>query len=306
MIKPVPRDRLFIKDLWMKNCKKLYEVMFRFSISPIVGSCVAAALNSVGVSFIDMVEQEDRKHHCISVFLPTILQARQLRSRFDQLRIKGVKVLLRTHDQDDWQTRWKKGWKPFALTARIHVIPSFIENAKCPRGKIPLYLDTTAAFGTGLHETTRFSSQLIEQQKGTFKSFLDIGTGTGILVGVALFSGATRTEAFDIDTGAVKVAENNLRVNHLKCDRVRVCDVKDYPIKYPFDLVAANLITHDLVAYKSKITSCVAPGGHLIISGISLKNMPLVKRTYNMSLGLKCLKVVKGKEWSAFLFQRMP
>ncbi|MFH0753725.1 MAG: 50S ribosomal protein L11 methyltransferase [Candidatus Omnitrophota bacterium] len=288
-----------------KNSKRSYEVAFLLSNDPVAGACVMFALTGMGILKSDMVEQEDRKCRRISIFLPTILLARKLCSRFQALKVKGVKVSLRTHDQHDWQTRWKKDWKPFALTSRIQVIPCFIEKARCPRGKIPLYLDTTAAFGTGLHETTRFSAQLIESRQGTFQTFLDIGTGTGILVAVALLSGASRTEAFDIDPDALKVAQQNLKVNHLKCGKLSACDLKHYTFKSSFDLVVANLITHDLVAYKDKIVSCVSSGGCLIISGISLKNMPLVKKTYNRVLGLKCLKVVKGKEWSAFLFQRM-
>jgi ribosomal protein L11 methyltransferase len=285
--------------------KKLYEVALSMSRDEVVGACVRMALSGLGVNVADIVEQEDRKSRQLSVFFQTLALAKAFRLKALGLRLKGVKVLLRTHDQDDWETRWKKGWKPFALTPRVHVIPCFLENAKCPRGKVPLYLDTTAAFGTGLHETTRFSSQLIEGHRGKFKTFLDIGTGTGILVLVALFSGASYTEAFDIDADAVKVAQDNLKANHLKCNVLKACDVKNYKTERTFDLVAANLITHDLVAFRDKIIACVAPGGRLIISGISLKNMPLVRKTYNRSVGLKGIKVMKGKEWSAFLFQRV-
>ncbi len=285
--------------------KKSYEVVMRMPKDPVVGACVRAAWGSLGVLSGDIVEQESQKCRQLSIFCRTRSLAKGWRSKFVALSIKGVRIFLRVHDQDDWQTRWKKGWKPFALTSRVHVIPRFIEHAKCPRGKIPLYLDTTAAFGTGLHETTRFSAQLIGIHQGRFKTFLDIGTGTGILVAVALFSGASHTQAFDIDPDAIKVAQQNLKVNHLKCDVFGVCDVQHYKVRQTFDLVAANLVTHDLVAFKDKIISCVEPGGRLIISGISLKNMPLVRKNYNRTVGLKCLKIVKGKEWSAFLFERI-
>jgi ribosomal protein L11 methyltransferase len=223
---------------------------------------------------------------------------------FNVFGLKGIDVKLRVHRRTDWETRWKENWKPFPLTKKIHVIPLFLKNAKCPKRKTPFYLDTTAAFGTGLHETTRFSAQLIEGLQGRFKTALDVGTGTGILAAVALMSGASYVEAFDIDASAVKVAQKNLKANGLRCAVLKACDVQKYHPSRKFDLVVANLITHDLVAFKQKIISCVQSGGHLIISGISLKNMPLVKREYNFSAGLKCLKVVKGKEWSAFLFKK--
>jgi ribosomal protein L11 methyltransferase len=252
------------------------------------------------------VEESGKERHKISVFFAQRAGALRLMRAFNALGLKGVPAKMCVHHRTDWETRWKENWKPFPLTRNIHVIPLFLKNAKCPKGKTPFYLDTTAAFGTGLHETTRFSAQLIEGLEGQFRTALDVGTGTGILAAVALMSGAVYVEAFDIDASAVGVARKNLKANKLRCHVLKACDVQKYHVARKFDLVAANLITHDLVAFKQKIISCVQPGGHLIISGISLKNMPLVKKEYNFSVGLKCLKVIKGKEWSAFLFQRRP
>jgi ribosomal protein L11 methyltransferase len=282
----------------------LYEVLFEMKLQGPSGDLVYAALLGSGLACSDIVEESGKSQRKISIFFQQAVAARRLLKTFKAFGLKGVNIKMRVHRRTDWETRWKEDWKPFALTQKIHVIPLFLKNAKCPRGKTPFYLDTTAAFGTGLHETTRFSAQLIEQLQGCFQTFLDVGTGSGILAGVARISGARYVEAFDIDAGAVKVARKNLEVNGLPCDVLKACDVQKYHGKHRFDLVVANLITHDLVAFQGKIISCVQPGGHLIISGISLKNMPLVRKHYNALVGLKCLKVLKGKEWSAFLFQR--
>ena len=282
----------------------LHEVLWEVSPQGFSGDLVRAALLGAGVALSDMVEESGKKWRRISVFFPKKVEAVGLMRAFQALGLKGVKMRRRVHRKTDWESLWKKGWKPFSLTGKIHVIPLFLKNAKCPKGKVPFYLDTTAAFGTGLHETTRFSAQLIEGITGRFKTALDVGTGTGILAAVALMSGADHVEAFDIDARAVKVAQKNLKANGLRCRVLKACDVQKYQVLCAFDLVAANLITHDLVVFKHKIISCVKPGGYLIISGISLKNVPLVKTEYNAAVGLKSLKVVKGKEWSAFLFQR--
>ena len=284
----------------------LYEVFWELKGDGPSADLVRAAVLGAGTALCDIVEESGKGAHRISVFFPRVDAARGLMKAFNAFGLKGVRTKMRVHRRTDWETRWKESWKPFPLTGKIHVIPLFLKNVKCPRGKVPFYLDTTAAFGTGLHETTRFSARLIESLGGRFKTALDVGTGTGILAAVALLSGASYVEAFDIDAGAVSVARKNLKANQLRCAVLKVCDVKRYRAVRKFDLVAANLITHDLVAFKQKIVACVRPGGYLIISGISLKNMPLVKKEYNASAGLKCLKVVKGKEWSAFLFQRRP
>ena len=57
-------------------------------------------------------------------------------------------------------------------------------------GRDYILMDTLLSFGTGLHETTQCMAQFIEDKKGKFESFLDIGTGTGILALVALKHGA--------------------------------------------------------------------------------------------------------------------
>ncbi len=284
--------------------KILHEVSLRLKREGLSADLMRVNLEAMGISPEDIVEEEGKDYRKISVFYPLAAAARRFVRGVRGMKLKGVGISVRCHRKTDWESQWKKGWKPFALTRRLYVIPLFLTGVTCPRGKMPLYLDTTSAFGTGLHETTRFSAGLIEGLKDSFESFLDVGTGTGILSVVALRSGARYTEAFDIDTGAVTAARRNLKANGLRCDVLRVCDMGHYVAQRAFRLVAANLITHDLVAFRRKIVACVAPGGHLIISGISLKNMPLVKKEYNMSAGLKCLKIVKGKEWAAFLFAR--
>ncbi len=281
-----------------------HEVAFQVKGQGAVAECVRAALTGLNVPRTDLVEEESHGMLKISIFLPTAAQAAALGRAFKKSGLNGVKVVRYVHRASDWETRWKDSWRPFGLTQRIYLIPRFLDGVKCPRGRVPLYLDTTSAFGTGLHETTRFSAQLIESLRGSFRTALDIGTGTGILAAVALLSGAEHVEAFDIDREAVKAADLNLKGNGLRCAVLKACDVKRFKSRRKFDLVAANLITHDLLQFKARIVSFLAPGAHLILSGISLKNVPLIRKGFGAPTGLKLLKIIRGKEWSAFLFVR--
>jgi len=283
-----------------------HEVSFQVKVKGAPAELVRAALTGLGVPVIDLVEEEGARGRKISVFYPSALQAGKLQRAFARLMLKGVKVGRRVHRARDWGTRWKAAWRPFGLTRRIFIIPRFLGDVKCPRGRVPLYLDTTSAFGTGLHETTRFSARLIESLRGSFRSALDVGTGTGILAAVALMSGAEHVEAFDIDREAVKAAALNLKGNSLQCAALKVSDVQRYPSRRKYDLVAANLITHDLLQFKARIVSFLEPGGYLILSGVSLKNIPLIRKGFSPSAGLKLVKILRGKEWSAFLFVRRP
>jgi ribosomal protein L11 methylase PrmA len=70
-----------------------------------------------------------------------------------------------------------------------------------------------------------------------------------------------------------------------------------------YDFVAANLVTHDLLMFGPKLTTMVNPGKFLAMSGISLKNLSKIKRSFRQQ-PLRLLKTASGKEWAALLYQR--
>jgi len=279
-----------------------YEVGVRFPASAAGMDMVRLQLLSSEFDLSSLVEQVMGKVATFSFYVDDVLSARCLERRLRALRLKRVRVFVEKRSKADWSTAWKEGWKPFALTRKLHVVPLWQTKRRVPKGKEPIFLETTNAFGTGLHETTRFSSQLIEGLRGEFDSFLDVGTGTGILAMVALKCGARHVEAFDIDREAIDVARANLKANGLRC-RLFVADAGTYRPERTFDLVAANLVSPDLIAFRDRIASFVAPGGKLVVSGISLKNIPRVKKAFAVPQ-LKLMKVVRGKEWTAMMFRR--
>ncbi|MCY7375692.1 MAG: 50S ribosomal protein L11 methyltransferase, partial [Pyrinomonadaceae bacterium] len=78
----------------------------------------------------------------------------------------------------DWLFEWKKHWKP-TVTGKFIIAPSWemIENTD----KIVIRIEPNMAFGTGTHETTKLCLKAIEDYYEAGMSFLDVGTGTGIL-----------------------------------------------------------------------------------------------------------------------------
>jgi ribosomal protein L11 methyltransferase len=121
------------------------------------------------------------------------------------------------------------------------------------------------AFGTGTHETTRLCLEAIEKYfRGT--SFLDVGTGTGILsIAAALLLADARIEACDTDTDAVEIARENARLNGV-ADRIsfRAGTLDEQTASA--DLVCANLTADVIVPLLPALISATC--GRLILSGI--------------------------------------
>lgn len=146
----------------------------------------------------------------------------------------------------DWLAEWKKGWKP-TETAKFIIAPMWetIESAE----KIVIRIEPSMAFGTGTHETTRLCLQAIEE---TYRgeSFLDVGTGTGILaMAAAKIQGKSKSAknnilACDTDEDSVKIAVENAEINGTNDIEFYVGSISE---KTPaFDYVCANL-TADVI-----------------------------------------------------------
>src|SRR6185295_5519332 len=92
----------------------------------------------------------------------------------------------------DWLGEWKKSWQPVAVGKRFIIAPPWAEISDSDN-RIVIRIEPGMAFGTGTHETTRLCLVAIENyflpahassRRGDGRaggSFLDVGTGTGIL-----------------------------------------------------------------------------------------------------------------------------
>ena len=165
----------------------------------------------------------------------------------------------------DWNESWKKGFHAIDVGERFTILPPWEDIRK---DRINLIIDPAMAFGTGHHETTRSCLVLMEKyaaNSGT-KSFLDVGTGTGILAIAAVKIGFERVVAVDTDILAVDAARTNSRLNNASEMEIREGSVSD--LNQTFDVIAANLISGVLVLLAPAIASHLKQGGVAILSGI--------------------------------------
>lgn len=169
---------------------------------------------------------------------------------------------------EDWLGEWKKNWQPVEL-GRLVIAPPWSE-VKAAKDRVVIRIEPGMAFGTGTHETTRLCLKAIMR---FFKggSFLDVGTGTGILAIAAakLFPDA-RVAACDTDPEAVEIARENARLNGVaeQIDfRVGSLDESGRePATSSADFVCANLTAEAISTLLPALVG--ASCGRLVLSGI--------------------------------------
>ncbi|HLF18011.1 MAG TPA: 50S ribosomal protein L11 methyltransferase [Candidatus Omnitrophota bacterium] len=285
-------------------------MLFELVITTKKPSAAAAALIKnvlirQGIPVQNIVEVEERPFCHLSIYFQSSRMAGRMIEKIHVLGLRHVSLKIKELKKDDWFSRWKTDFKSFLLTRRIRVIPAW-EKEKHQQGRSlhDILIDPQGAFGSGLHPTTRFMAEIIERSKGKFKSFLDLGTGSGILSLVAYACGAEETRAIDNSAEAVRSAKKNLRENRFPASGVLKAGVEDFPSRKKFDFVAANLITFDLIKLKRKLVRLVKPRFFLAVSGISENNLPRLKREFS-ALPLRCLQIKQGEGWCALLYQKL-
>jgi len=214
-----------------------------------------------------------------------------------------VKQVLR----EDWAESWKKHFKPIEISPTLLIKPSW-SRRRPRRNQQVVVLDPGLSFGTGQHATTSFClRQLADARRtGTAQSFLDVGTGSGILAIAAVKLGYAPVEALDHDPESVRVTTANAAQNgvtgKLKLTRRDVTTLP-LPTARRFDVVCANLICDLLLAEAPRIVHRVGPKGRLVLAGILATQFKLVKSAYRAH-GFRLAAEQQEGEWHSGAFVR--
>lgn len=219
--------------------------------------------------------------------------------------IKTIRIRVEVIPHEDWAESWKRHFKPMEIGKSLLVKPSWSKRP-ARRGQAVVILDPGLSFGTGQHATTSFCLHELarHRQPAAAQSFLDIGTGSGILAIAAAKLGYSPVEAFDFDPESVRVTKNNSVTNNV-ADKLRLYpqDLTKLPLgaKKRFDVVCANLISTLLIAERERIIARVKPGGVLVLAGILKTEFALIRRTYEAA-GLKFVVSKAEREWMSGSF----
>ena len=116
---------------------------------------------------------------------------------------------------EEWTTFWQHHFKLEEIGRHLRIVPYWEEPPDDHRKN--LIINPGLSFGTGGHFTTRFCLEQLEialQQKQP-QSFLDAGSGSGILSIAAHKLGIKHIHAFDLDPIATEQAQANASINQI-------------------------------------------------------------------------------------------
>ncbi|HXM35112.1 MAG TPA: 50S ribosomal protein L11 methyltransferase [Pyrinomonadaceae bacterium] len=248
------------------------------AIEPSAREAIEYALMEAGALGTELNEESGKQALVIGYFPMKPDLERVNAELLEALRIYELpptsvgELKVREVPDEDWLGEWKKNWQPVEV-GRFIVAPPWSE-IKTVRDRIVIRIEPGMAFGTGTHETTRLCLKAITR---FFKggSFLDVGTGSGILaIAAAKSFPLASIDACDTDADAIAIARENARLNEVAEQinfRVGSLEESSTPSA---DFVCANLTANLITPLLPLLTN--ASCGRLVLSGILDSQIDLV------------------------------
>jgi ribosomal protein L11 methyltransferase len=275
------------------------------TINPIAHEALSAFLFDIGC---EGVVSESFKDTTIRAYLQFNQDIEVTRSRIDIFlhdlkdifpEAGGYSLKLERLEQQDWDTGWRKFFKPDQVSENLLILPVWEPAPATPTGHI-IKIDPGPAFGTGHHPTTRMCLLAMEETglKGPW-TVLDVGTGSGILAIYGSKLGAEQVIAIDNDPEAVRWAQRNIEINEMPVPiELSITPIED--INSQHTIVTANLILGTILELFDQLARVMAPNGSLILSGILREQVAEVKEKI-VEYGLKVDRVLYMEEWACII-----
>lgn len=204
---------------------------------------------------------------------------------------------LRTVPDADWVRLTQSQFDPIQVGERIWIVPSWHrdhpdvpQSATEPSSAITLELDPGLAFGTGSHPTTHLCLEWLADHVQGDETLLDYGCGSGILAIAARKLGSGVTDAVDIDPQAVEATRYNATHNQVTLNALLPDQLK----AGQYQVVVANILSNPLKVLAPMLANRVAPGGHLVLSGVLERQAQEVAQAYAPWIALSVWRAREG------------
>ncbi len=199
-------------------------------------------------------------------------------------------------DENEWKDVWKSYFKPFNAGKNIVICPKW-ETYNPKPDEIVVTIDPGAAFGSGLHETTRMCIAALEKHVSPGSVVFDVGCGSGILGITAAKLGAGKVYAMDYDPASVSAAKENAALNGVPLS-VLQSDLLQYAPEKKADVIVANIVADIIIRLNTDIQQYLKPGGIYIMSGIIAERLDDVLKSLS-GHDFDIIRVDMMGEWRA-------
>lgn len=260
------------------------------------------AFEEEGYAIATMEIDEKRDIWEVSLYLMAD-EEEEMRARFAallELAFPEAKIEREKIPDVDWIARSLEGLQP--VRAGRFVVHGSHDRGTARAGEIAIEIDAGQAFGTGHHGTTAGCLEVIEgvMRSGRIRSALDLGTGSGVLAIAARKLAPIPVLATDIDPLATKVARENVRKNGIATGMTLETATGFHHTAFrrhgPFDLIIANILARPLMRMAPQLAAHLAPGGHVVLSGILANQRWKVIAAYS-GAGLRHVRTIWRNGW---------
>jgi ribosomal protein L11 methyltransferase len=267
---------------------------------------------SSGGAVVEEPEFEDarKKSYSVKIYLLYNRSYHKTRQEIEQELAQlpfPVRLSERLLKPEDWLDSLKKHFGILEIGEKFIIKPSWVCQSLPPSTRILIELDPGAAFGTGLHPTTRLCLLCLEKYLQPGMSVLDMGTGSGILSIAAAKLGAASILAVDIDPAAVKAAQSNVKANRVdKPVQVRRGTLSlriQRDFRDSFDMILANITARAIADLSQGLSRVLKPEGILITSGIHPQGLDEVLIRLSLA-NFKFKAVEQDGEWYAVIARK--
>lgn len=212
----------------------------------------------------------------------------------------------------DWINNWKEFFKPFRIDDTIVIKPTWEVLEDSDPNDLVIEIDPGTAFGTGSHETTKLCILALKKYVTEGINLLDVGFGSGILSIIGAKLGAKSVLATDIDPNAVVAAYENIEVNHISKDKIKIISgdiITDEKLQAEvgfacYDMVVANILADIIIPLSAVIGKQLKPNGLFISSGIINTKEEQVKEAI-LKNGFEIVEITRMNDWVSIVAKKL-